>query len=588
MSSIWLQRVAAIGVLAFGSLPATAETFGYSPQYNFLAVGKGVAGIDFDNPRPACITFSTQNLKRSMGHTGVSIIYKQSDIDQALEVDSKASVGVLGQSGSGYLNLTESSSDHSVAFSIIINHVQQTDGTTMSAAPTINEPYATMLAQGKIEEFRQNCGDRYVQSEGDDVRISAVINVFQEATKLNLHVATGGSANFSASAASVTASLGVDADFKKAVQNGAISVRTYYQGLAGLQDAAALTNITASDSIADIQSKVSSALAASQVTGQPASYDLTPYPGLPLVAALDDPVANFLNTVRTMVGSTTYQDKNIACLRQACDGRAALMSPADTAQVALYAAVYAAYEKQLRAIFSDCAAQYSTVKSRCDKSLIPAIPPRPDVYEFDPNFPPFWSPFKVLVNKAYWLTSGEVGAVLAIGPSLLAATQTIHPDATAVDVFADVTSPYFSVAQTQIPPSLVFNGASDIQAFGKADASPLVAPHDFGLKTEPSGFGPPPGPRTLAATDNFLLLVHADSTNQCQLTKTATIFGTDIKTYDRACYSPLVNRLARSLSTNASALIQTEGAGSLASLSKISAAGLVQTKGLGSALCSLR
>ena len=38
----------------------------------------------------------------------------------------------------------------------------------------------------------------------------------------------------------------------------------------------------------------------------------------------------------------------------------------------------------------------------------------------------------------------------------------------------------------------------------------------------------------------------------------------------------------------ASALTQTEGAGNLASLSKISAAGLVQTKGLGSALCSLR
>lgn len=38
----------------------------------------------------------------------------------------------------------------------------------------------------------------------------------------------------------------------------------------------------------------------------------------------------------------------------------------------------------------------------------------------------------------------------------------------------------------------------------------------------------------------------------------------------------------------ASARSQTEGAGNLASLSKISAAGLVQTKGLGSALCSLR
>ncbi len=560
MSATWLPRVTAIGVLAFGSLPATAERFGYSPQYNFLAVGKGVAGIDFDNPRPACITFSTQTLKRSLGHTGVSIIYKQSDIDQALEVDSKASVGVLGQSGGGYLNLTESSSNHTVAFSIIIDHVKQANGTTMSAAPTINEPYATMLAQGKLEEFRQNCGDRYIQSEGDDVRIFAVINVFQEATKFNLNIATGGSANFNASAASVSASLGVDADFKKAVQNGAISVRTYYQGVAGLQDAAALTNITASDSIADIQSKVSSALAASQVTGQPASYDLTPYPGLPLIAALDDPVADFLNTVKTLVSSTTYEDKNIACLQQACDGRTALLSPADATLVAQYAAAYAAYEKQLRTIFSDCAAQYSTDKSKCDKGLIPLIPSRPDVYELVQVFPPFWSSFKVLVNKAYWLTPGEAGAVLATGPSLLAATQTIHPDATAVDVFADVTSPYFSVAQTQIPPPLAFNGASDIQAFGKVDASPLVAPQDFGFKTGLSGFGPSPGPRTLAATDNLFLLVHADTTNQCQLTKTATMFGTDIKTYDPVCYSPLVNRLVRSLSTNAMTFITTEWA----------------------------
>jgi hypothetical protein len=125
------------------SQPCSAEYFGYSPQYNDLALGKGITGVDFANPHAPCVKVedNTTPLHQSKTIVDASIVTNQKDLEQALNIDAKASASYLGMGGGGEFKTDEEFSQSEASADIVLEAVQEVDGTTFASQPVWNAPY---------------------------------------------------------------------------------------------------------------------------------------------------------------------------------------------------------------------------------------------------------------------------------------------------------------------------------------------------------------------------------------------------------------------------------------------------------------
>lgn len=525
------------------TLSSLAEQLGYSPQIAGLALGKGVAGVDYKTPRDACVSAPKTNVPKSASSMRVSIVYDASQLSQSLHIDSKADASFLDiASASGHFNLAEEFNDSNRAFDVVIEAWQETDNDTFVTSPDWLPKYQSKITAGQFSQVRQDCGDRYVSTVYNAARLFAIVRVETSARDFHLNVSTGGQAKFNIDIVNANASLGVDSDIKTAHQHGAIGVIAISEGLGGFQDLANIISIANGDGLNDIANKTQAALKDIHVKGQAVAYELTPYPGLAPRSLTDDNIDYHLAQLRYAYRVRQGLLSNVDCLLNSCDGRAQLLKLPDVAQLKAYKAKLETAATTVASRFQKCAVSYAVADPACN-AIIPDLPSPPAVDATYWNLPPVWGGMLVVLNNGRILSADEGKAVFdrAIhSPSLLDAAKTLYPDATSVDVLGIVQSPYFSVMSI-IP----------LQLGDKLTIPPVSTGVLFGRKTlpfDPAWHLPP----AMKKTGFYVPLLHASAYDTCQLKiGKDVVFGSTLIGFDSSCVSSKAKQLFGAVRTAA-------------------------------------
>lgn len=536
-----------LGIVAVCCAPTSslAERLGYSPQITGLDLGKGIAGIDYGNPRDACVLAAKKPVPKSASSMNVSIVYNASQLAQSLHIDSKAQASFMSiASAAGHFNLDEEFHDSNRAFDVVIEAWQETGNDTFEISPDWLPKYKAKIAAGRYDEVRRDCGDRYVSTVYNAARLFALVRVEMSAQDFHLHVSTGGEAKFNIDIVDASAQLGVETDIKTAHQHGAISVVAISEGLGGFQDLSNIIAIANADGLADIETKTQAALSNAHVKGQAVAYELISYPGLPARSLADDTIDYHLSEIRTRYLQTRGTLNNVDCLLNNCDGRATLLKPPDLVTLKAYRSRLLNSADDLSVRFQKCAAAYSLNDSSCTAAM-PNMPPVPAINVLYWNLPPVWGGLLVVLDHGRVLSSAEGTTILSQAvhsPNLLEAARTIYPDATSLDVLGRIQSPYFSVMSIlplELGDKLPIPRVSVGAAFGK---NTLPVDPAWNLSSESSKYA------------FYMPLLHADGRNSCS-TKAAkdVALNSNLLGFDGSCVSVKAKQLFNAVKTAAEA-----------------------------------
>ena len=420
------------------AIPSNAQLLDYGP-YNGYGLKKGILGNDFGNPLAACITGQETTLPASHSAIRANIVYNSDEYKNAFHIDQTAEASFLGYGGGGdELHFGQENSGKSSAFDIILEAYGEHDSQTINNVKW-DPPYDSLITSGnpaKIQQVREACGDRYIETVFNEARLFVVMHVSrqQNSTLTKFSGNTHGSVNIDIVTAS--ASLGGDASVSSAHASGAISIEIYSEGLGGLIPTASAIGIANADGLGDIGTKLAAYISTLQERGQPVKYRLSPLPGLPTGDLSQQLLFDHLKVLKEKFVGSYFRLQNVNALLSPTDPRRLLLKQpqADRSLQAQQVDL----KKYVEAVASaHTACRQSLTISGCSERANIAEPPRRPSVELGPIGPPiiFLYLFAVDGNP---LAPGQYSLLLSgHQQSLLAAArQNVKANASNVDLLA--------------------------------------------------------------------------------------------------------------------------------------------------------
>jgi hypothetical protein len=424
------------------SCPAGAQLLDYG-KFSGYGIEKGILGNDYQHPKAACITGTKSPLLASNAAIRVSIVSSADEYKQAFHIDQKAEASFLGIAGGGEeLHFGQENSGSSSAFDIIVEAYGEHNSETVDHI-TWDAPYNTMLASGnaaKIQEVREACGDRYIETVFNETRLFAVLHVSKQQNSALTTFSGNAHGKVDLDVVSASSSLGGDANVSSAHQAGAVTISIYTEGFGDdfVAPTATAIGIASADGLDGVSTKLSAYLATLHATGQPVKYQLEKLPLLPAGDLSDARIFDYLNDFKSAYFSTHVRVENLKSLLLPTDPRriffrepqadVAIKQQQDTLTT-YFNAVAKAHDACRKALTLDvCIASANAIGTSPQISsleLPPAGPPLVGVYMFAIDGTP------VPQGQSSLLFSSS-------GMTLLDSARAIKPNASNVDVLVPI------------------------------------------------------------------------------------------------------------------------------------------------------
>jgi hypothetical protein len=424
---------------------AQSQLLEYGP-FKGYGIGKGIRGNDYEKPLAACIKGTEAPLAASGIKIVVSIVSSEDEYKQAFHIDQKAEASFLGIGGGGEeLHFGQQNSGVSTAFDIIVEAYGEHDSQTLNNVQwDPNLPYKAMLDSGdpsKIQQVRNACGDRYIETVFNEVRLFAVLHVSkqQNSTLTTFSGSAHGKVDLPIAAAS--ASLGGDGNVSSAHQSGAVTVDIYTEGFTNSVNAsAAAIGIATADGLQAVADKLTAFLARLDEKGQPVKYLLSTMP-LPLPAAGDlDDMAIFdsLKELKRKYLITYFRLQNLKSLSQPPDPRrVAFRQPQADEAIRLEQGTLTAYLNAVEKAHQGC--REALIKDVCQSGANTiGTPPHRVSVELPEVGPPVGIMYGFVINGVPLLAGRENLLIQAPGTTLLNAARSLQSNASNVDLLMPI------------------------------------------------------------------------------------------------------------------------------------------------------
>jgi hypothetical protein len=408
--------------------------------FSGYGLGKGILGNDYEHPLAACVTGVESKLPASISSIRVSIVSSEDEYKRAFHIDEKVDASFLDIASLGdEMHFGQENSGSSSAFDIIVEAYGEHDSDTVNHIKW-DPPYAAMVASGdpgRVQQVRKACGDRYIETVFNEIRLFAVMHVSkQQSSSLttfsyNLHdkVAIG--------MLSASLSLGGDANISSAHKSGAISIDVYSEGFGDIATpTAAALNIATADGLADVASKLSTYLASLHATGQPVKYRLAQLPLLPTGDLSNTQIFARLKDLKSNFMLTNARAGNLNSLLLRSDPRRMVFrEPKADKEVKLLLDKLMAYSAAVATAHDGCRKALKLDICENDVRTVGAPPSRSSV-ELGPATSPFLNSYMFAIDGIPVPPGQSTILFSRSGTTLLDAARTLKPDASNVDVLA--------------------------------------------------------------------------------------------------------------------------------------------------------
>lgn len=426
---------------------ASSQMLDYQ-RFSGYGIGKGFIGNDFANPLPACIKGEKSSLPASRAGVRVSIATNAREYKQAFHLDHKGEASFLGFGGGDELRFGRETGSSDSAFDIIVEAYSERDSETIDNVRW-GAPYDSMMASedpAKIRAVRLACGDRFIQTVFNEVRLFAVMRVSStKSSSLSQFVGKlRGRADLDVISAS--SEVGGDHNVIQAHSAGALHIEIHSVGLGGIAPTASLIGVANSDGIAAVASKLASALSSLTPPGEPAKYQLAPLPGIQTEDLSAEIIFESLDDLKSSYLSASKRLRNVKDLLDPNDQRRSLyvQPQADSGLKALRASIQAfidavssAHEVCRTAVTpASCTSAASQLPSAPQHSKL-ELPPKPQA-------PAHFSGYVWLVDGRPIPEVQASAIMVANESSILGGARSIKPSAREVDLVAKISSPYVS------------------------------------------------------------------------------------------------------------------------------------------------
>jgi hypothetical protein len=443
-----LTILSVIGVMLSDVTAQSQQLLDYAPFAGYT-LRKGILGNDYSQPLTSCISGKESQLPASSTKLRASITYNADEYKRAFHLDSSAQATFLNVGNVGVeARYGQETGNSGSAFDVILEAYSEHPALTVDDVQW-NTPYKELIGSGdpnKIKQVRQSCGDRFIQTVFNEVRLFAVLHVSAQKRSDLLTFAGKVNANIKMDVSTVTAALGGDRNISSANQSGAITIEIFSQGLGGVAPTAAVLDITTSDGLTAIADKLAKHLSSLQPKGQPVKYQLAPYPLMPLEDLNDERMIRALIDLKSAFEAAAARSANVLALLppNVDPRRLVLRQPqADAALANVQAALKKFGDKVAEAHrlcrmtnkYKECSAAYN------------ALPPAPATIpvELPPLVPPSVTTFFIAVNGSPLPLAHHALLISnAKGRTLFEAAKSLNVAALNVDVVAYVPSAYMS------------------------------------------------------------------------------------------------------------------------------------------------
>jgi hypothetical protein len=440
-------RSLVLGLLLFAiASSANAQQLLDYGTFNGYSLGKGFLGNDYTNPLPACITWTPATQPRSHAGVRVSITYSSEEYRRAFHIDQQAEASFLGFGGSDELHFGQETGESGSVFDIVVEAYGEHDAETINH-PTWDPSYATKLASEDpvaVQQVREECGDRYIQTVFYETRLFAVLHVSHTVKSDLLNFAGKGSGSFDIDLVSAKAALGGDVKVSSAHTGGAIGVDIYSEGLGGVLPTAAALGITSEDGLDGVATKLAAYLSSLHETGQPVKYQLTSMPGMKTKNLADQGIFDNLNDLKSKYHEAYFRLTNVNALLKPIEPRRLLFKqPQADSTLKGQQKALSDYVKAVAKAHDDCRKAPSLDSCQAKADSVGDPPPWSDV-----EVPPVGPPLPTLPMFAIDGTPVPPGQSDQLfsnsGKTLLDAAKDLKPDAKNVDVLLPIQDKYVS------------------------------------------------------------------------------------------------------------------------------------------------
>jgi hypothetical protein len=414
--------------------------------YKSYGIRKGILGNDYENVLAACIHGDESPLPASKSNARVSIVYSADQYEQAFHIDQNAKASFLGIGGGGEeLHFGQETGHSGSAFDIVVEAYSEYPSNTVNNIKW-DSPYDTMMSSGnvaKIDQVRQDCGDRYIETVFNEARLFAVLHVSSHVASSLTTFSGKVNGNVDIDVVTASASLGGDDKVKSANSAGGIGVEIYSEGLGGFTPTLAAVGIASADGLASIADKLLKYVTTLSPTGQPVKYMLSPLPGMQTGDLANSRIFDYLWEFKSYFSVTNVRLANVKSLESNDPRRIVFKQPQADAALAHQETALKAYLNKVSAAHDGC--RKASALSTCVTLAASAgVPPTIVSVELPPNMPPFVGPFMLAIDGVP-VPAGQASIVTsASGTTLLAAARTIQANATNVDVLAPIATAYLS------------------------------------------------------------------------------------------------------------------------------------------------
>ena len=502
--------------------PGYAQLLDYAPFAGY-ALKKGILGNDITHPLPACITGNETSLGASRTSISYNIVTNIDEYDQAFHIDEKSSVSVLDViSGGDKWRVGRETTKSSTAFNIVIEASSESNSRTIDNIQW-TQPWAAKMASRDpvlLQESRQACGDRFVQTVFNDVRLFAVLHVHSDKQSALTQLSYGVNGKIGIDYLEASAALGGDVSVRSAHQEGAISIEIQSEGLEFIPtlDAVKIANVSG-DGLQDIANKLADYLREQKPVGQPVKYQLARYPGMPPENLDDQRITTALKALKRDYAFNVPRIENIDQLLAGDLRRSILRQPAADSSLRTQREALDRYLTTVARAHDICVKAAN--ESRCAAaSGMVGQPPPTIAAELPPDLSPLIGLVVFVVDGKPLLLDEGFDLVRDPNLTLLEAARRSRPAAQTVYVGFPIVSAFVTDAEFALFDNIDPPFPISVVGAKRAPAQSLQAPASFGG----TPFAKP-----------FVLLARADASNPCKIHHGD---ASGLNTLDASCLMP--------------------------------------------------
>jgi hypothetical protein len=417
--------------------------------YSGYGLGKGILGNDYGTPLPSCIIGTTVPLPASTAHLRANVVYSESEYALAFHIDQSASASFLDiGKGSEEVHFGYSNDKSARAFDIVVEAYSERPSQTLNNIDwdAVHKPMAASVDPAVQHQLRSQCGDRYIETVFNEIRLFAVLHVSSQKSSSLTQFSGKTSGSVDVGVAKASGDLGGDLNIKQAHQSGAITVEVYSEGFKDLTPDAGIIGIASADGLNAIATKLAAYINnnSASLTEQPVKYLLAPLPGLNTDLSVDQGIIDDLNKLKTNYSETHARLTNVESLLGGSDPRAAvLISPDGNNHLQQLQLLLKTYSDTAANTHQKCTQANSPDICQQEITSLGAPPVRQDV-ELPPALVPSLGPFAITINGKF-ISPADASLVLgAAGTTLYDAAKNLDNTTQNVDLIAILVGPYLA------------------------------------------------------------------------------------------------------------------------------------------------